>query len=137
MINGEWVPRALLLAAVNHATNVHVWRFVACPFIRKKWVRRSFQLLISVLGKRNLNLFKNSHFESLIFDKIHIFKISFFTKFTFSKFYFSQNSQFQSPTFHKIHMFKISFSTKFTILKYHFSQNSHFKNLIFHKNPHF
>ena len=49
---------------------------------------------------------KNSHYQNLIFHKIHIFKMSFFTKFTFSKCHFSQNSQFQNLNFHKIHIFK-------------------------------
>ena len=40
-----------------------------------------------------INLSKNSHFKNLTFHKIHIFKISFLTKFTFSKYHFSQNSQ--------------------------------------------
>ena len=38
----------------------------------------------------------NSHFQSLIFEKIYIFKVSFFTKFTISKSHFSQNSHFQT-----------------------------------------
>ena len=33
-------------------------------------------------GAKILNLSKNSHFQNLIFYKIHNFKISFFTKFT-------------------------------------------------------
>ena len=33
-------------------------------------------------GAKFLNLSKNSHFENLIFHKIHNFKVSFFTKFT-------------------------------------------------------
>ena len=38
-------------------------------------------------GAGIINLSKNSHFDNLIFDKIHIFKASFFT-FTFSKCHF-------------------------------------------------
>ena len=57
---------------------------------------------------------QNSHFQFLIFHNIHNFKISFFTKFTFSMPHFSQNSYFQSLIFHKMHNFKVSFSTKFT-----------------------
>ena len=60
-------------------------------------------------GAKILNLSKNSHFENLTFHKIHIFKISCFTKFTFSKSHFSQNSHFQILIFHKIHIFKASF----------------------------
>ena len=41
---------------------------------------------------------ENSHFENLIFDKIHIFKVSFLTKFTFSK-----ASFLQKITFSKFH----------------------------------
>ena len=36
-------------------------------------------------GAQILNFSKNSHFQSLIFTKIHIFKASFFTNFTFFK----------------------------------------------------
>ena len=50
--------------------------------------------------------FTNSHFESLIFHKIHIFKFSFFTKFTFSKCHFSRNSHFQIHIFDKIHILR-------------------------------
>jgi len=67
-----------------------------------------------------------SHFQNLIFPKIHIFKtsfydkihnftISFFTKFTFSK-----------CDFPKIHNFKISFFHKTTLSK---SDFSHFRDL--------
>ena len=59
-------------------------------------------------GAKILNLSKNSHFESLIFDKIHIFKASILAKFTISKSHFSQNSQFQCLIFHKIHIFQTS-----------------------------
>ena len=62
---------------------------------------------------------KISHFQSLSFHKIHIFKDSFVTKFTISKSCFSQNSQFQSLIFHKIHNFKVTFFTKITFLEYH------------------
>ena len=51
-------------------------------------------------GAKIHNLSKNSHFENLTIHKIRIFKISFFTKFTFSKFHFF---------------------TKFTFLKSHFT----------------
>ena len=49
---------------------------------------------------------QNSHVENLIFHKIHISKISFFTKFTFPKSHFC-----------RIHPFKISLFTKFTMSK--------------------
>ena len=52
-----------------------------------------------------LKLSKKSHFENLTIHKIHNFKVSLFTKFTFLKSHFSQNSQFQNIIFHKIHIF--------------------------------
>ena len=68
---------------------------------------------------------KNSHIENPNFHKIHILKISFFTKFTISKSHFLQNSHFQNLIFHKIHISKISFFTKFTFQISHSAQNSH------------
>ena len=41
-----------------------------------------------------------------ICPKIDILKISYFTKFTFSKSHFLQNSQFQNLIFQKIHIFQ-------------------------------
>ena len=53
--------------------------------------------LISHPGAKIRNSSKNSHFDNLTFHKIHNLKISFFTKFTFSKSHFlSQNSHFQT-----------------------------------------
>ena len=75
-----------------------------------------------------LNLSKNSHFENLIFDKIHNFKISFFTKFTFPKSHFSHNSHFQNIIFHKIRIFKISFFSKFTFFNHQILGNFWIKN---------
>ena len=60
---------------------------------------------------KNSQFIQNSHFESLIFHKIHNIKISFLPKFTISKSHFSQNSQFQNLIFHKIHIFKVSLFT--------------------------
>ena len=51
---------------------------------------------------------QNSHFQNLIFHKIHNFEISFSTKFIFLKSHFSQNSQFQSLISHKIRIFQTS-----------------------------
>ena len=52
------------------------------------------------------------------YDKIYIFKVLFFTKFTFFlESNFSQNSQFQSFIVHKIHNFKVSLFTKFTFFR--------------------
>ena len=50
-------------------------------------------------GTKILNLSKNSHFESLIFHKIHNFKVTFFTKFTVQKSHFRQNSHFKNSHF--------------------------------------
>ena len=61
----------------------------------------------------NSHFSQNSHFQNLIFHKIHIFKVQFFTKFTISKSNFSQNSHFQSLIFHKIHIFQTSNSWAF------------------------
>ena len=47
-----------------------------------------FTISIFDTGAKYLNLSKNSHFENLIFHEIHIFEISFFTKFTFLKYQF-------------------------------------------------
>ena len=38
------------------------------------------------------HILQNSHFQSRIFDKIHIFKVTYFRKFTISNSHFSQNS---------------------------------------------
>ena len=56
--------------------------------------------------------------KSSFHPKIHILKISLFTKFTFSKSHLSQNSHSQSLIFHKIHILKVSFFTKLTFSKY-------------------
>ena len=64
-----------------------------CGF-EMKLVRNSAKyVLFCHTGAKIRNLSKNSHFENLIFDKIHIFEILIFTKFTFAKSPFSQNSQ--------------------------------------------
>ena len=67
-----------------------------------------------------------------IYPKIHILKISFFTKFANLKSHFSL-SHLWNLNFHKIHNSEISISTKITFLKSQFSQNSQFRNLIFHQ----
>ena len=53
---------------------------------------------------------QNSHFQSLIFHKIHISQISFFTKFTFLK-----------SQLYKIHIFEISKSREFLDKKWVFA----------------
>ena len=40
---------------------------------------------LEILRYLKISISQNSHFRSRIFDKIHIFKISFLTKFTFLK----------------------------------------------------
>ena len=75
--------------------------------ISSRMLKRRFAGLQHTLGQK-----------SSIYPKIHIFKASFFTKFTFSKPYFSQNSQCQSLIFLKIHIFKVLFFTKFTLFKH-------------------
>ena len=50
--------------------------------------------------------------ENIDLDKIHIFKISILTKFTFLKAHFSQNSHLWNPFYHKIHIFEASNSRK-------------------------
>ena len=52
---------------------------------------------------------QNSHFQNLIFLKILIFKITFFSKFIISKSHFSQNSHFQNLIFHQIHILFLAF----------------------------
>ena len=69
---------------------------------------------------------QNWHLEILVFHKIHIFKISFFTKFTFSNSHFSnshfpQNSYFWTIFFIKFTFFKHQMSLLKTL-----SKNSHF-----------
>ena len=56
--------------------------------------RKEFVKLMDHTGAKILNSSKNSHYENLNFYKIHILKITFFTKFTILKSHFSQNSQF-------------------------------------------
>ena len=71
--------------------------FVQCLKVKSKVLHTRAKIL---------NLSKNSPFEISLFDKIRIFRVSFFTKFTFWKSHFSQNSHFQSLICHKIHFFK-------------------------------
>ena len=67
-------------------------------------INRIIQFLGDHTGAEILNLSKHSHFENIIFVKIHIFKTAFFTKFfTVSK-----------SIFDEIRILKISFFTKFT-----------------------
>ena len=91
-------------------------------------------IFYNTLEQKSLIFWQNSHFQRIIFHKIHIFQISQLTKFTFSihhfwqnshfsKPHFWQNSQFQSIIFPKIHIFQISQLTKFTFFKHHFLWN--------------
>ena len=101
----------------------------------ENWKEKSYftQKPVIVKSHWDKNPSENSPFGNLIYHKIYIFKISFFTKFTLSNSQFWQNSHFHNLIFHKIHILKISFFTKFTFLKYHFSQNSRFFISIFTK----
>ena len=82
---------------------------------------------------------QKSHFQSLIFGKIHNFKVSFFTKFPFSKFHFSQNSHFSKSIFHKMHIFQKSNNkdkyrkiSQFSFqLPTEFSERSELPNILF------
>ena len=116
---------------------VRYLREIRCPInlngleVKKlKWLKESEA---THTGAKILNVSKNYHFGNLILNKIHILKVPFLTKITFSKSHFWQNSHFQNLIFDKIHIFKISFLTKFTLSKSHFWKNSHFQNIIFHK----
>ena len=62
-------------------------------------INRIIQFLGDHTGAEILNLSENSHFENIIFDIIHIFKVSFLTKFTFSKSQFSQKFTSNSWSF--------------------------------------
>ena len=61
-----------------------------CPIILKSKMDQNPEIL---------NSSKNSLYDNLTFHKIHIFKISYFTKFTISKSNFSQNSHFSDIKF--------------------------------------
>ena len=82
---------------------------------------------------KNPIFLQTTHFENLNFDKIHNFKVLFFTRFTFWKSHFWQIHIFKNLIFHKIHISKFAYLTKFTFPKYLFSQNSHFQIHIFDK----
>ena len=95
---------------------------ILSKILRSIWTIWGYRGQACTQGQKYTFYPKIHNFQNLICDKIHIFKISFMTKFTFSKSHFSQHSQFQSLIF-----------TKFTFSNSHFSQNSQFQNLIFHK----
>ena len=73
---------------------------------------------------------KKPHFS----QKIHMFKITYFKKFTILKLHFSQKITSSKSYFSQKSRFKSPFFTKIAFSKYHFSQKSHFRNLTFHKN---
>ena len=68
--------------------------------------------------------------KSTLVPKNHMFKITKFTKLTFSKLHFCTihifKITFQKPFFHENLIFKVTFFTKIAFSKYHFSQNSHY-----------
>ena len=74
----QWTPRNPTFATELWSTNQRLKHFVFILAYCFLWSSHH-------TGAKILNLSENSHFESLIFDKIHIWKISFFTKFTFGK----------------------------------------------------
>ena len=85
--------------------------------------RESFQgCMLTTLGQK-----------STFYPKIHMFKIPYFKKFTFSKSHISKNSRFQNHIFHKNHMFRITYFKKFTFSKSHFSQKWHYRCQFFTK----
>lgn len=83
--------------------------------------------LIIVIVLKNVIFPPNSHFSSLNFYKINIFKVSISAKLSFSKPYHSQNSRYQNLNFLKNHISEIlqlikvtlmgPFSTKITFFK--------------------
>ena len=66
-------------------------------------------------------LSKNSHIENPNFHKIHLSKISMFTKFTFQKSHFSQNSHLWNLNFLKIHIYEILKSREYPDKKWVFA----------------
>ena len=128
----------LVLYKVKSGTVVKRWKLVDTTKKRYRYLSARYKAKIHILHQKSHfeNFSQNLHFWNLIFHKIHIFKVWFFTKFTFSKSDFSQNSHFQNFNFHKIHIFKIAIFTKFTFLKSNIWQNSHLWTL-FLQNAHF
>ena len=104
-----------LNATIDHSINLINSYFL---LLKKE---QNFSTPICTLGQKFIGILsQNSHtLKNLIFHKIHISKISFFfTKFTFSKFHFSQNSHFQSLIFHRIHIFPKSNSKEFLYFRF-------------------
>ena len=73
---------------------------------------------------------QNSLFENIIFHKIHLWKISFFTKSTFSNSHFSQNSLFENIIIHKIRIFKHQILSNFWIKKWVFALFNNVKDYL-------
>ena len=96
------------------------WNFEIVNFVKnenlKLWILWKMWLFWEMRHRKcGLCRFINSLFWSLIFDKIHIFKVSFFHKFTISNSHFSQNSHFQIPRLTKFTFFKHQFLGNFWI----------------------
>ena len=93
---------------------VKIWKALgqACPqTIDDQDVKDSVHELDYKTACSVVSLSFHTGAKSSIYPKIHILKMSFFTKFTFSNSHFYQNSHFQILIFDKIHIFKISFFT--------------------------
>ena len=78
------------LGLISAAGSAFLILYTAALMVTRR--KRSSEMNIILKGKiitrmhtgvKILNLSKNSHFKILFFDKIHIFKFSFLTKFTF------------------------------------------------------
>ena len=95
-----------------------VWNWNSLNIIQFLWLFHSNLVLCKLYHCIFRSMFASIHYrftlwqKSSVYPKIHILKISLFTKFTISKPHFSQNSPFQNLIFHKIHILKISFFTK-------------------------
>ena len=93
----------------------------------------------SLWGKIHI-LSKNLHFQNHIVQEIHLFKISFLAKFTFSKSHFQQNRTFkitfsqkllfQNRIFHRNHILEVNFSQKSNYLKCRILVNLWIKSVI-------
>ena len=91
---------------------------VPSTWVAMEWVWKPKRITLSPAKIRGKNpqfiqkftywkshIWHNSHFQNLIFHKIHIFKASLLTKFTTSNSHFYQNSQFIILIFFQIHIF--------------------------------
>ena len=108
------VLRTQSILFCRYSTELHPYKYAGYPMLIKTiQLETDDEKLFSKSGKNNhfdhSHWGKNSHCQIIIFDKIHIFKFSFLTKFTF-----------QIPFFDKIHNFEFSYLTKITNSQFHF-----------------